>query len=92
MGWAGGQEDLRIGGHPEEGELGSDREAEARPTGPLRGGSMCNKRVLSPWSRRGNLGASSEGVTVKSRAPLTLPSHLPLLGTHPTSRLRLCYP
>lgn len=28
---------------------------------------------------RGNLGASSEGVTVKSRAPLTLPSHLPLL-------------
>lgn len=27
----------------------------------------------------GNLGTSSEGVTVKSRAPLTLPSHLFLL-------------
>ena len=27
----------------------------------------------------GNLGTSSEDVTIKSRAPLTLPSHLPLL-------------
>ena len=44
------------------------------------GGAPCVTACPQPMEPApGNLGTSSEDATIKSRAPLTLPSHLPLL-------------